>query len=137
MLLRPLCKICAQACATIEVIPSVELPAEWHSWERVRQDIFQQYRQPASTYLLYSGPGGSNGWVGDVIGADRAAAIAAAFAGVPTAEKIQAAGFSDGAGFCAACEAFYCPTHWSISETGYGVCPKGHGQSLDPHWHPD
>ena len=75
--------------------------------------------------------------VGDAITAERAASIIAAFADAPTAEKMQAAGFYDNAGWCQECREFYCPKHWSISSTGYGRCPSRHGKSLDPHWSPD
>jgi hypothetical protein len=24
--------------------------------------------------------------------------------------------------------------HWHMTESGYGYCPRGHGNSLDSHW---
>lgn len=42
----------------------------------------------------------------------------------------------DDIGFCDECKVPYCDIHWSVSATGYGTCPKGHGKSLDPHWSP-
>jgi hypothetical protein len=137
MLFRPAFTICGQPSATIEVVPPHTQPAEWHLWDETRRQTFAKYRVVESNQLLYSGPGGSNGWVGDAIDADRADRIIAAFSVKPSAEAIQAAGFYDGAGFCADCGAFYCEVHWSVSETGFGKCPQGHGKSLDPHWHPE
>jgi hypothetical protein len=137
MLFRPGCAICGRPSATIEVVPPHELPAEWASWEEARQQAFAKYRATESHQLLYDGPGGSSGWVGEVIDQERAGQIVAAFSTVPSAEAIRAAGFYDGAGFCAECACFYCPKHWSVSATGFGKCPRGHGKSLDPHWHPE
>jgi hypothetical protein len=45
--------------------------------------------------------------------------------------------FYDMAGFCVECNKFYCGAHWKISSRGFNFCPKGHGQSHDPHWSPD
>jgi len=104
-------------------------------WPQARREAFAKYRAASSHCLLYEGPGGSNGQVGDPISPERAAAVLAAIAD-PTPEALKACGFYDGAGLCAGCHEFYCPEHWSISDTGYGVCPRGHGKSLDPHWHP-
>lgn len=136
MLFRPLCKLCGRTCATIEAIPPHELPTEWGSWDQVRQNLFDEHRAAGSYYLLYEGPGGSNG-VGQAIEEKQAARIIAAFAAAPTVELIRTAEFYDDAGFCIGCGDFYCPEHWSISTSGYGVCPRGHGRSLDPHWHPE
>ncbi len=136
MVFRPKCKVCGHHCASIEVIAPYEHPMEWASWDQRRQSLFRKHRASASHYLLYEGPVGGNGWVGDAITEARATLIIAAFAATPTPDKMQSTGICDGAGFCAECGEFYCPKHWSISETGYGVCPNGHGKSLDPHWHP-
>jgi hypothetical protein len=134
MLFRPKCKACGAPSATIEVISPRELPTEWTSWPTARREAFNMYRKPDSYQLLYDGPGGGNGNVGDAITAERADSIIAAFTGSQTPEKMKAAGFYDGAGRCQECREFYCPKHWSISSTGYGTCPSGHGKSLDPHW---
>ncbi|OAI47657.1 hypothetical protein AYO44_09165 [Planctomycetaceae bacterium SCGC AG-212-F19] len=136
MLFRPECVICGRPSATIEVVPPHTLPAEWLVWEEARRQAFAKYREAESHQLLYDGPGGSNGWVGDAIDQERAERIVSAFS-APDAEVIRAAGFYDGAGFCAGCGVFYCPNHWSISATGFGTCPRGHGKSVDPHWHPE
>jgi hypothetical protein len=137
MLFRPKCVICEQPSATIEIVPPHTPPVEWAAWEEARQQVFTKYRDPASHQFLYNGPGGSNGWVGNPIDSARADRITAAFSAAPTAEAIKAAGFYDGAGFCASCAAFYCAEHWSISATGFGTCPRGHGKSLDPHLYPE
>jgi hypothetical protein len=137
MLFRPACMICGRPSATIEVIPPHMAPSEWAAWAEARREAFAKYRVAESHQLLYAGPGGSNGWVGDAIDPDRAAQIVAAFSAAPSAELIRAAGFSDAAGFCAHCGCFYCPKHWSVSATGFGRCARGHGKSLDPHWHPE
>jgi hypothetical protein len=134
MLFRPKCKMCGAPSASIEVIAPHEAPIEWTSWSPERHESFNKYRKPASYQLLYDGPGGGNGQVGDAITAERAVSIIAAFTNVPTAEKMKAAGFYDNAGWCQECREFYCPKHWSMSSTGYGTCPSGHGKSLDPYW---
>lgn len=82
--------------------------------------------------LSYDGPGGSGT---EMIDAKRAGRIAALFSGPPDGEALRKE-FYDRAGFCSDCGVFYCEEHWSVSPIGYGKCPKGHGQSLDPHWSP-
>src|SRR5262249_19435506 len=117
MLFRPACVICGRPSATIEVIAPHTLPSEWADWEQNRQQAFIKYRAVDSYQLLYEGPGGSNGWVGNPIDAKEAESIVAAFSSAPNAEVLRAADFYDGAGFCGTCGAFYCPEHWSISAT--------------------
>jgi len=116
------------------VILPDELPAEWGAWPQQDRDAFLCRRTASSHHLIYAGSGGSNG-LGDSISPERAAEILAAIAN-PTPKTMKAADFYDGAGMCDQCGEFYCPTHWSISATGYGFCPRGHGKSLDPHWSP-
>jgi len=134
MLFQPKCKECGLRCSSIEVLGPDELAAERESWPQERRDQFAKRRSPTSHYLIYEGPGGGNGW-GDEIPQERAALFLAAIAN-PTPEAMKACGLYDSAGLCTQCREFYCPTHWSISATGYGTCPRGHGKSLDPHWHP-
>lgn len=136
MLFRPKCETCGAPSATIEVIGPHELPVEWASWSPARHEMFDKYRVLATHCFLYEGPGGSNGLVGNTISAERADSVIAAFTGAPSAEKIEAAGLYDDAGWCQEGRDFYCPKHWSISISGYGFCPNGHGKSLDPHWSP-
>jgi hypothetical protein len=137
MLFRPPCALCGQPSATLEVLDPHELPSEWAGWGSDQQRRFRQYRNDESHLLRYSGPGGSNGAVGDAIEAARAARIVAAFSGPMTAEIMASLEFFDHAGFCLPCGRFYCPAHRPVSSTGWGTCPEGHGQSLDPHWSPD
>jgi hypothetical protein len=85
--------------------------------------------------MKFIGPGGSNG-NGNKITPDRLKLIIEAFSEPIDPVKLKAQ-FYDRAGFCPRCEKFYCPTHWNISSTGFGKCPSGHGESLDPHWSPD
>jgi len=134
MLFKPKCKECGRRCSSIEVILPNELPAEWPAWPQEHRDAFLRRRISSSHHLLYEGPGGGNGWSGDPISPAHAAAFLVAIVN-PTPEAMKACGLYDSAGLCAKCGEFYCPEHWSISATGHGVCPRGHGKSLDPHWH--
>jgi hypothetical protein len=54
-----------------------------------------------------------------------------------TAERVRGAGLYDNAGVCLPCGRPYCREHWSITASGFGTCPQGHGKSLDMHWSPD
>ena len=135
MIFRPACAKCRKTTATIEVIAPHELPAEWSLWEEARREAFTKYRATDSYCLLYEGVESGTGWVGVAIGSGSAENIVKAFSGTPSAELIGSE-FYDGAGLCSECGKFYCGHHWSVSTTGYGTCPVGHGKSLDPHWHP-
>jgi hypothetical protein len=86
--------------------------------------------------MKYKGAGGENG-SGDLITAERAQNILTAFAEPYAPDRIRAAGFYDDGGYCLDCQQFYCPTHWNITSTGGGRCPKGHFKSLDPPWSPE
>ena len=114
LLYQPDCAVCGNASATIELL-----------------------KDGQKTRLIYKGPGGSNGNIGDIVSDKRADAISRAFMPPYVIAKIKAAGFYDDAGYCTRCKCFYCPAHWNISGTGGGKCPKGHFKSLDPHWSPD
>ncbi len=133
-LFRPECIVCKKTTASIEVVPPDEVPVHFADWSKEAQQYFHRQRQANQFYLIYSGPGGSNG-SGDPIEPEQAKGILSAFAQPKT--NIREADLHDNAGFCIECSEFYCPTHWDISSTGYGTCPKGHGASLDPHWSPD
>jgi hypothetical protein len=85
--------------------------------------------------MKYEGPGGSNG-SGDKISTDQLHLIINAFS-TPFDPKKLKDQFYDRAGFCPLCEKFYCSNCWNISHTGFGKCPAGHGESLDPHWSTD
>ena len=110
---RPLCSTCGEVASTIQLFK------EMGKWQ-----------------LVYDGPGGSNGF-GDEIEHERARATIAGFTKPYTVQGIRAADFFDDGGFCLKCSQFYCETHWGISTTGGGRCPKGHFKGLDPHWSPD
>ena len=86
-------------------------------------------------YLLnYSGPGGASGDL--QITKEDATLIRDIFNEPLNAEKLRDR-FYDRAGLCPICNYYYCEKCWNISTTGYGKCPKGHGESLDPHWSPE
>lgn len=110
---RPLCSKCG------EVASTVQLCKKSGNWQ-----------------LVYDGPGGSSG-SGVEIGHRLAHAIMAGFTKPYTVQGILAAGFFDNGGFCLECSQFYCSTHWHISGSGNGRCPRGHFKGLDPHWSPD
>ncbi|MGQ0616542.1 MAG: hypothetical protein ACT4PW_06050, partial [Acidimicrobiia bacterium] len=94
-------------------------------------------RRRASTrwWLVFRGVGSGNGY-GDEIDDDRAERLAQAFSAPLSYDKVHRAGFYDDAGYCGHCDAAYCYDHWNAWPTEYGHCPRGHGKSLDPHWHP-
>lgn len=99
--------------------------------------IIKFSQERGAVRFIYSGPGGSNGSIGDLITDERANAIRQAVTVPFDNVKLRLAGLYDGAGFCGQCAKFYCTTHWNVSTTGGGMCPEGHFKSLDPHWSPD
>jgi len=111
------------------------LPEEFANWDNERQTSYRKYRDAEEFYLRYSGPGGSNGNIGNAIKEEEAKLIVEAFSQPPAIDAIKAAKFHDNAGFCLKCSAFYCPKHWALGD-GSGRCPNGHWASLDPHWSP-
>jgi len=111
---RPACAMCGGVASTIQL-----------------------FNESGKWRLVYEGSdAGSGGPPGDEITPEAAQAIIKGFAKPYTTEGIRAADFYDDGGFCLECRHFYCPTHWNISTTGGGTCPKGHFKSLDPHWSP-
>ena len=136
ILFEPRCTRCQAMASRSEIIPANRLPLEWASWPRNRKQAFEQYRDASQPYLLYSGPGGSNGWVGDPISDERAEKLIAAFEN-PSDERFAEADLYDGAGFCSSCQCYYCESCWNASFSGGGRCPHGHFKSLDPHWSPE
>ena len=136
ILFEPRCTRCQAVASRSEIIPANQLPREWASWPRNRKQAFEQYRDASQAYLLYSGLGGSNGWVGDPISAKRVAKLIAAFE-TPSVERFADADLYDSAGFCGLCQGYYCQSCWNISSTGGGNCPQCHLKSLDPHWSPE
>ncbi|MGI5231128.1 hypothetical protein [Actinoallomurus sp. CA-142502] len=111
-------------------------PHDFHEWPASRRVTYDEYRRAEEWHLLFEGVVAGNG-LGSHIQAERAAAIAEAFAVPWTFARVHTAEFYDDAGFCPACDVPYCFDHWNVSVSGYGRCPHGHGKSLDPHWSPD
>ncbi len=124
------CAVCGEPAACIEIRTPEELSQKS---PRVGGRPTNS-KTPGVYKLRYEGPGGSGGF--NIIDAERAERIAALFSGPPDGEALRKE-FYDRAGFCPDCGVYYCAQHWSVSATGFGVCPKGHGKSLDPHWSPD
>lgn len=130
------CVVCAAPAATAEVLPPGRYPAAWDAWPAWQQETFWKYRPRGHWWWIYAGPGGSNG-TGDAVSPDRGRHLAHAFIEPINYHKLRGTGLYDLAGFCRHCEQPYCPHHWRITASGAGWCPRGHGQSLDPHWSPD
>lgn len=134
MVVTPLCAVCGEPSARIELVAPGQLPADWDQWNDERQSAFQRRRDPDRWHLLFDGVTAGNGWAGDPIGASWANGIAEAFRQPWSYAQVRAAEFEDDAGFCGKCEAPYCYRHWQVSDNGLGRCPYGHGKSLDPLW---
>jgi hypothetical protein len=111
---QPLCSKCGKVASTIQLFND---SGKWR--------------------LVYEGSDAGSGPSGDEITPEAARAMITGFTQPYTKQGVRAAGFYDDGGFCLECRQFYCPTHWNISTTGGGTCPKGHFKSLDPHWSPD
>ena len=136
MVVEPTCAECGERVSFLELIPPDALPHDFDNWKPKYQELFREYRKPENWQMLFSSLGGGNGVVGDGISEDRAALLCEALAPPLTYEGVKTADFFDDMGFCSECEVPYCCTHWHVSTSGYGTCPKGHGRSLDPHWSP-
>jgi hypothetical protein len=137
MVAAPPCAVCGTPSACIELIAPGELPAQWTEWKASDQDTFLRlYRDSGLWHLLFHGPDSGSG-LGQRIDAAWAGQIAAAFEPPLSFARVHTAGFYDDAGFCGKCDAPYCYRHWNVSPSGYGVCPNGHGKSLDPDWSPE
>jgi hypothetical protein len=131
---EPRCHTCAKVATRVELLPPRERPIEWAEWDADLQAVFERYRDPSRWRLLFRGIEAGNG-LGNDIADDGAGLITAAFEEPYRYARVHTAGLYDDAGFCEACDAAYCHRHWNV-RIGYGHCPKGHGKSLDPHWHP-
>ncbi len=134
--LDPQCSICGFPSAKIEITNAHSYPNDANSWSWRKLRSYNKYRDFNADYLIYSGPGGGNGAIGDPISIERKKAIIKAFTKPYDFEEIKNQ-FYDMAGFCIECNKFYCPAHWNVNTNGYGHCPEGHGKSLDPHWSPE
>ena len=98
--------------------------------------MFEESHDPEAWLFIFEGIVGGNG-LGDDIAPEEAARYADAFSEPLTYERVHGARLYDDAGFCAQCKLPYCSHHWNPTDSGYGVCPRGHGKSLDPHWSPE
>ncbi|MGS2764392.1 hypothetical protein [Sinomicrobium sp. M5D2P9] len=134
--LDPMCSECKNSAAKIEIVEPNAYPKEAIKWSAEDYAQYEKFRDFESDYLVYSGPGGSNGYIGDPIDLKRKSDLIDAFTEPYNPIKIREQ-FYDMAGYCVGCGKFYCSKHWRSSAFGYGKCPKGHGKSLDPHWSPD
>ena len=133
---HPKCKTCAKPSAHIEVVAPHGYPQESEQWTKDLIQTYKKYRDFTSYYLMYSGPGGSNGMIGDAISIERVALLKQAFSEPYNPKEIKAQ-FFDMAGYCVPCQDFYCADHWNVTATGDGTCPEGHDKTLDPHWSPE
>lgn len=134
--LDPKCSGCNKSAAKIEIVEPNAYPNEAINWNADDFTRYQKFRDFQSNYLIYSGPGGSNGAIGDSIDLKRKLDLIEVFTEPYHPIKIREQ-FYDMAGYCVGCGKFYCSKHWRSSAFGYGRCPEGHGKSLDPHWSPD
>ncbi|HEY5014605.1 MAG TPA: hypothetical protein VIK61_18110 [Acidimicrobiia bacterium] len=117
------------------MVPPGDLPSEWESWPVDGRETFERYHDQTAWHFVFSGICGHNGY-GDDISAEEAARYADAFTEPLSFENVHTAGLFDDAGYCGHCRLAFCYEHWNVDD-GYGQCPRGHGKSLDPHWHPD
>jgi hypothetical protein len=131
----PPCAECGEEYARVDVIPPGQLPEKFHEWTFREQALHVLVRDFSQWYLIFKGIAAQGE---SVISAERAAMITAAFLPPLTYARVHTAGFEDDeAGFCVKCEVPYCFRHWHVTSSGYGRCPRGHGQSLDPYWFPE
>ncbi len=136
VILSPTCVLCAVPSAHIEIVAPEGYPHESQSWSRKQIKIYEEHRDLQSYYLLYEGPGGGNGMIGDPISLERVELLTSAFS-KPYDEAEMKEQLYDMAGYCVPCQEFYCRGHWNPTTTGGGTCPEGHWKSLDPHWSPE
>ena len=136
VLVEPKCSVCGSSSARIEILKPDEDPQDLERWEARWRDLFEEHRDRASWWLLFSSIGGANGVAGDPMSQEKAKRWIDALHEPLTFERVRTLDLYDDIGFCGECKKPYCATHWSVSSSGYGTCPKGHGRSLDPHWSP-
>ncbi len=136
IILSQKCSECNNWASKIEITEPNGYPQEAASWGTKELSNYEKYRNFDSYYLIYSGPGGSSGNIGNPIDEETKTALINTFTEPFNSIKIKEL-FYDMAGYCSVCQKFYCSTHWNTSAYGYGKCPNGHGKSLDPHWSPD
>ena len=66
------CRVCDSIAARVEVVAPGQPPAEWETWEPLRQRTVLKFRDSNEWYLLFEGVEAGNGWVGDPIDVERA-----------------------------------------------------------------
>lgn len=137
MLIEPKCAVCGRPSARIEILKPDERPSNLDDWEPQWRELFLKHWDPTRWRLLFSSIGGGNGVAGDSMSKDKAERWLAALQGPLTYERVRSLDLYDDIGFCGECRKPYCDTHWTVSASGLGRCPEGHGKSLDPHWSPD
>lgn len=136
VLIEPKCSVCGGASARIEILEPSEDPQDLDKWESRWRELFRENRDRESWWLLFSSIGGANGVAGDPMSEDKAKRWIDALQEPLEFERVRSLDLYDDIGFCGECRKPYCATHWSVSSSGYGTCPEGHGKSLDPHWSP-
>jgi hypothetical protein len=130
------CAVCGSQSGRVELVAPGELPAAWARWATDTRAVFTEYHDAGKWRLLFEGIEAGNG-LGRDLTEGEAERIEEAFRQPYSYASISRAGFYDDAGYCGPCDLPYCSEHWSVSVTGYGHCPHGHGKSLDPYWSPD
>lgn len=136
IILDTICSKCNSQAAKIEIVEPNAYPQDSSEWSRDKLERYKRFRDFESYYLVYSGPGGSNGQIGNRINSKKVLSLINTFTKLYDIDKIRDH-FYDLAGFCVDCIKFYCEEHWNISYSGSGICPEGHFRSMDPHWSPD
>ena len=135
-IINPPCAVCGKPSAHMELVPPGDLPSRFPTWKPELQETFHKYHDPSKWRWLFEGSVTYNG-LGSDITEEQAATETWAFSEPFEAWRLREVECERGAGFCARCELFYCEGHWNSSVTGYGKCPEGHGETIDPHWSPD
>ena len=130
------CTVCGKRATRTELSPPGVIPPSWPSDDRYAQ-LRDARRKSRRWWLIYEGIERGSGVGGEVDTDEVQRILAIANDASPSMEAVRRAGYYDNLGFCLECAAPYCWVHWSVSVGGYGVCPRGHGKSLDPHWSPD
>src|SRR5258708_31762452 len=72
ILAEPLCAVCGEVAARVEVVAPGQLPARWRRWSRKHRRSFEQHRDPAQWYLMFAGVTGGNGRGGAPVSAPPA-----------------------------------------------------------------
>jgi hypothetical protein len=133
------CAICGDRAALVEVLSPGELPEDYPSWVgayAMLRESYDRHFDLTTWRFRFEGVERGNG-LGDTIEVDRARRLIEVFTPPVSVDRLDEVDLYDDAAICRPCGVPYCYGHWSVSPTGYGRCPQGHGKSLDPHWSPD